>query len=85
MLPAEVSVRGTILDVSASWAWSAKGLLPPTKAGNAKAPSGVNAGACSRRICLLIVLLGKNHREVLDLLFWKGANIDFLHDILNRE
>jgi hypothetical protein len=36
LLPAEVSVRGTILDVSASWAWSAKGLLPPMKARNAK-------------------------------------------------
>jgi len=60
-----------------------EGLLPPMKAGNAKV-SGL-ASACSRRIRLLIVPFGKNHREVLDLLFWKGPNIDFLHDILNRE
>jgi hypothetical protein len=33
----------------------------------------------------LIVIFGKNHREVLDLLLWKGSNIDFLHDFLNRE
>jgi hypothetical protein len=41
LLPAEVSVSGTILDVSASWAWSAKSQLQPTKVGNAKAPSGL--------------------------------------------
>lgn len=40
-LPADVCVSGTILDVSASWAWSAKSLLQLTKAGNAKAPSGL--------------------------------------------
>lgn len=80
----EESVSGTILDVSVSWAWSAKSLLQPTKAGNAKSVrSNCSAGSC--RIRLLIVIFGKNHREVLDLLLWKGSNIDFLHDILNRE